>query len=339
MFPLLAAVLAVLAPLAAQARPIAVGTPAQLQAAWKSARPGDTILLAPGNYGAMGINDAQFGGTVTVRSADPRRPARFTRVTINNARNLTLSGIEFAYVPAPGEGNSQAMVRINNGSNITLDNLYVHGVLDGDVSRDVNGISAVNVEGLTISNSRLVAINAGIKTDKGRNVLIRGNDISFIGSDAMEIPGSNGITIVSNKVHDFRTNKDVHPDGVQCWTTREASGCKNVRILHNQFIGSPGHEPQGVFFGDEDRVGGYENIEITGNRFVCTMWHAINIYSGPKNVVIRNNEVIAGPNFTPWIRVDAPAVVEGNSAPTYFIGNVKIPALPPGNVIGGRFNK
>lgn len=317
---------------------ISVATPAALQSALKTARPGDVIQLAPGNYGSVVINDARYAAKVTIRSADPKRRALLTRLTINNPRNLALSGLEVSYVPKPGEGNAQVMIRINNGSGITLDNLYVHGLIDGDVSKDLNGLSAFNVEGLSVTNSRFQQVNAGIKVERGRNVVIDHNDIGFIGSDAIEIPGANGITISWNRIHDFRTNPGVHPDGVQCWTTRQASGCKNVRILKNQIIGSPGHEPQGVFFGDEDRVGGYENIEISGNRFVMTMWHAINIYSGPKNVTIRANEVIAGPNFTPWIRVDAPAVVEGNSAPAYFINSNKS-MRPAGNRIGGRYAK
>ncbi len=323
----------------AHAATIPVSTTGQLNAAWKKARPGDVILLAPGNYGAVAINDALYDAPVTVKSAEPSRMAVFTRVTINNARNLTLSGLEFAYVPAPGEANSQSMIRINGGSSIILDGIYVHGVIDGNVAPDVNGVTAVGVDGLTVSNSRFIEINAGIKTDASRNIVIRGNDIGFIGSDAIEIPGSDGVTIAWNTIHDWRTNTGVHPDGVQCWTTRQKSGCKNVRIFRNEFTGSPGHEPQGIFFGDEDKVGGYDNIEITGNRFVCTMWHAIKMYSAPKNVVIRFNEVVAGPNFTPWIAVDGPAVVEGNVAPTYLINNAKIPAVPAGNYIGGRFGQ
>lgn len=338
MFRFLAPLMALLMPVVAHAATIPVATSAQLQAAWKTAKPGDTILLAPGNYGGAGINDAKYDGMVTVKSADPKHPAVFTRITINSARNLALSGLEFAYVPAPGEGNSQTMIRINGGSGIVLDSLYVHGVIDGDVSGDVNGVTAVGVDGLTVSNSRFLEINAGIGSNASRNVVIRGNDIGFIGSDAIEIPGSDGVTIAWNTIHDWRTNKNIHPDGVQCWTTRQPSGCKNVRIFRNEFIGSPGHEPQGIFFGDEDKVGGYENIEITGNRFVCTMWHAIKIYSNPKNVVIRFNEVVAGPNMTPWIAVDGPAVLEGNVAPTFLINNAKIPTLPAGNYIGGLFS-
>ncbi|MET3710432.1 hypothetical protein ABIC65_001112 [Sphingomonas trueperi] len=309
---------------------IALTSCAGLQGALDKAKGGDTILLPAGACGAVALNDRQYDAPVTIRSADPKRRAVFTRLTLNNPRNLTLAGIEVTNA----DSNAAVMVRINNGSAVTFDDLYVHGVIDGNVAKDASGVSAFNVDGLTVSNSRFVEINAGIKAEQSRGVTIRGNDIGFIGSDAIEIPGSNGVTIAWNMLHDFRTNPGVHPDGVQCWTTRQVSGCKNVRIFRNEIIGSPGHEPQGIFFGDEDRVGGYENIEITGNRFVCTMWHAINIYSGPKNVTIRFNEVVAGPNYTPWIRVDAPSVLEGNVAPGYFIGgSVKASVVPAGNYV------
>ncbi len=317
---------------------ITVATPAQLQSAVKTARGGDVILLQPGHYGEVTLNGAQYAAAVRIRSANASHRAFFSRLTINNARNLTLSGLEISYAPAPGEGNMQTMVRVNNGFNVTLDDLYVHGVIDGKVVNDVNGVGGYDVEGFRVTNSRLLEVNAGIKARRSGNVLIQNNDIGFIGSDAIEIPGSNGVSIIANTLHDFRTNPTIHPDGVQCWTTGETSGCKNVRILRNQIIGSPGHEPQGVFFGDEDKVRGYENIEISNNRFYMTMWHAIALYSAPTNVIMRYNQVIAGPNFTPWIRVDAPATVQGNVAPAYYI-NTAESVLPAGNYIGGLFQK
>jgi hypothetical protein len=317
---------------------ITVATPVQLQAALKTAKGGDVILLKPGHYGTVTLNGAQYAAAVTIRSADPSHRAFFTRIAINNARNLTLSGLEISYTPAPGEGNMQAMVRVDNGFNVTLNDLYVHGVIDGNVTKDVYGVVGYQVEGFRVTNSRFLEVNAGIGARRSGNVLIQNNDIGFIGSDAIEIPGSNGVTITLNTLHDFRTNPGIHPDGVQCWTTNETSGCKNVHILRNQILGSPGHEPQGVFFGDETHVGGYENIEISNNRFYMTMWHAIALYNNPKNVVIRYNQVIAGPNFTPWIRVYGPATVQGNVAPAYFI-NSDVNTLPPGNTIGGLYGK
>lgn len=310
---------------------IAVATPADLPAAIARAKPGDVLQLAPGSYGALVLNNPEF----TLRSADPKRPALISRITVNNARNFTMSGLEFSYVPAPGEQNFQVMIRINGGSNVTLDGLYVHGVVDGDVRQDGHGVWAVGVDGFTVSNSRFMEINSGIKAEQSRRVRITGNDIGWIGSDAIDIPGSNGVLIDWNRVHDFRTNDGMHPDFVQCWTTRQKSGCKNVRIIRNEVQGAPGHEAQGVFFGDEDGVGGYENIEISYNLFSQTWWHAINIYGGPKNVTIRYNRVVAGVSYpTPWIRVDAPAVVEGNVAPAFFI-NSRVNVAPPGNEIGG----
>ncbi len=323
----------------AVAQVTSVSNSAELTRAIARAKGGDVIELAPGDYGVVGINKAQFDAPVTIRSADPNRPAVFSRITLNQGRNVRFSDIEVAYVPAPGEGNGQKMFRINGGSNITLDKLYVHGVIDGDVRRDANGIAAVGVEGFTVSNSRIVHINAGIAVNGGRNVRLTANEISFIGSDAIEIPGGDGVLIEGNKVRDFRTNPGLHPDFVQCWTTRQKSGCKNVRILRNEIRNTPGHESQGVFFGDEDKVGGYENIEISDNLFSMTWWHAISITGAPKNVVIRRNRVVAGPNYPrPWIRVGGPAIVEGNIAPAYLIGTKKS-IVPRGNSVGGAFRR
>jgi hypothetical protein len=337
----LLAIALLMAPAAARAATIPVATPAQLQAAWKAAKPGDTILLAPGNYGAVPINDAQYDGTVTVKSADPKRPAMFTRATLNSARNLTLSGLEFAYVPPPGETVTQPMVRINNGSNITLDGVYVHGVIDGNVAPDAHGVIAAGVDGLTIANSRFLEINIGIGVSSSRNVTIRNNDISMIGIDAIEIPGVDGALIAWNRMSKWRTVGGFHPDGIQCWTTGMPAACKNIRIISNQFLGdanpaSPYLYPQGIWFGDEMNRGDYTNIEIVGNYMRCVNWHAISMYvTQARGTVVKFNRIEACPGVTPWIKINDPgAVVEGNVAPVYFV-NTTVNRAPAGNAIGG----
>ncbi len=314
---------------------IALASCADLPAALAKAKAGDTITLPAGPCGVIAIAGRSFDTPVTIRSADPARPAVFSRLVLTGSSGLTFTDIEVSYVTKPGESNATQMVRVNGGGAIVFDRIVVHGKIDGNVRPDGNGISAVGVNGFTVRNSRLVEVNAGIAVNGGRNVRISGNDIGFIGSDAIEIPGCDGVVIDWNVVHDFRTNAGLHPDFVQCWTTRQKSGCKNVRIISNEVSNAPGNESQGVFFGDEDQVGGYENIEITGNLFLQTWWHAISITGTPKNVAIRYNRVVAGANIpTPWIRVGGPAVVEGNVAPAFFIGT-KTSVVPAGNEIGG----
>ncbi|MET3713042.1 hypothetical protein ABIC65_003761 [Sphingomonas trueperi] len=332
---------AVPAPAAAlQAQVLTVATPAELANAIAQAKSGSIIKLAPGNYGQLTLNDRVFTAAVTITSENPSRPALFTRVNLNRSVNVTFSKVEISTVL----GADDFMVRVVDGSNITFDNVYIHGLIDGAVKKDGSAISVARSNGFTLSTSRVFEIAVGIRVRQSKNVVIRDNDISMIGIDAVEIPGTNGVQIARNKISKFRTTDPYHPDSVQCWTTGETSGCKNVKIVDNQFLGDFNTTsiaypyPQGVFFGDEIGVGGYENIEVTGNLFVCPNWHAITI-GRARGTIIRNNRISACAGVTPWIRVNDPTIViQGNIAPSYYINSDK-PSRPAGNDIGSAAPK
>ena len=337
MFAFLASVAAAVAAPAATppAQVLTVATAAELANALPQAKGGTIIKLAPGNYGPLTLNDRVFTAPVTITSADPSRPALFSRVILNRSVNVTFSKVEISSVPDAKD----FMVRVSDGSNITFDNVYIHGLIDGAVKEDRNAIAVWRSDNFTLSKSRLFEIAVGIRVRQSKNVVLRDNDISMIGVDAVEIPGTNGVLIARNKISKFRTTEPYHPDDVQCWTTDETSGCKNIKIVDNQFLGdfntasTTYRYPQGIFFGDEAKVGGYANIEITGNLFVCPNWHAISIFSA-RGTIIRNNRISACPGVTPWIRVNDPTIViQGNIAPSYYINSDKA-SRPAGNDIG-----
>ncbi len=324
------------------AQVLTVSTPAELAKALPQAKGGTLIKLAPGDYGQLALRDRVFDAPVTITSADPNKPALFSRVILNRSVNITFSKVEISSVPKPND----FIVRVADGSNITFDDVYIHGLIDGAVKDDRNAISVARSDSFTLSKSRLFEIAVGIRVRQSKNVTIRDNDISMIGVDAVEIPGTDGVLIARNKISKFRTTDPYHPDAVQCWTTGETSGCKNIKIVDNQFLGdfnttsTKYRYPQGIFFGDEAKVGGYENIEITGNLFVCPNWHAISIgVGGAHGTIIRKNRIQACPGVTPWIRVNDPSIViEGNTAPIYYI-NSKKASRPARNVIGGAAPK
>ncbi|RSV41546.1 hypothetical protein CA234_09780 [Sphingomonas sp. ABOLE] len=336
MLRFLAAIFLLMAPAAACGTTIAVATPAQLTAALKVAKPGDTIALAPGSYGALILNDQVFAKPVTITSADPTHPAVFAQMVLNRAINITFSNLEVTSVVKIYD----YLIRVNGGSGITLDKLYVHGPLDGPPT-DRQGVMVAQSNGFTISGSRIVQIGVGIAVKQSRNIVIRDNDISMIGIDAIEIPGVDGALIAWNRFSKFRTIGTYHPDGIQCWTTGMPAACKNIRIIANQFIGdaqlgSAYVYPQGIWFGDEENRGDYTNIEITGNLFQCVNWQAIALYvTQAKGTIVRFNRIDACPGVTPWIKINDPgAVVEGNVAPVFYV-NTKANTLPAGNYIGG----
>lgn len=319
----------------AMAAAYTVTTPAQLNAAVARAKSDDTIIVAPGDYGMVQFGNAQFDKPVTIRSQDPKRPASFSRFWLKDPRNLILENLEFTR----GRGSEPSwakIVEISGGSDVTIKGGSVHGTLNGSPADDMNGVYFRGTRRMTVTGVTFRELNVALTFDDSADVVIDSNSFSYLGTDSINLAAVNGAKVVNNHFYDFRPVPGAHPDAIQCWTRSKTTACKNVTIHHNNFDGAPGHEFQGVFFGDEAKIGGYDNIEISDNVFTSTMWHAI--YIGPgSNIVIKNNVITAGPTMKPWIRTESPATLVGNSAPTYVIGGVQKP--PKGNKVGGLYKK
>lgn len=312
-----------------------VTTREQLVAAVTKAKGGDVIVLAEGDYGLLQFNNAQFETDVTIRSKDPERPARIAGLRMQGPRNVVFEDIEFTRA----RGNDPAwakIIEVNGGYNFTIRGGFVHGALNGSPADDINGILLRNIQRVTVAGVTFRELNNALIVGDSTDVVIDGNSFSYMAADGIDIPGVNRAKITNNHFYEFRTVDGAHPDAIQCWTRNEASACKNISIRHNNFDGAPGHEFQGVFFGDEAKIGGYDNIEIADNVFTGTMWHAVYLGAG-SNIVIKNNVITAGPTMKPWIRTESPATLIGNTAPTYVIGGVQKP--PKGNKIGGLYKK
>ena len=71
-----------------------VASAAELKAALANASGGETIVLAPGDYGALSFKH-QLPSEVTITSADADHPAVFERVSLNGASNLTFDHVVF----------------------------------------------------------------------------------------------------------------------------------------------------------------------------------------------------------------------------------------------------
>jgi len=314
---------------------ITVGSNAELTSALNAAKGGERIVLRPGNYGAVIVQNRTWQNPVTVESADPSHPAIISRFVAMDTSGMTLRNIEFTR-PLGNERPWSKIAEVTRGANIRFEGGSFYSTLDGDPSNDMQGMMARGTKDLVVSGVKFRDLYVGFTCDDCVNSVIQNNDFSIMGMDAINIAGVRGAKIAGNVFHDFRPLPGVHPDAIQCWTTRKASGCKDVTIVGNTFRGDPGHEFQGVFFGDEAGVGGYDRIMIANNTFTCTMWHAVNIARGD-DIQIANNRIFAGPNFKPWFRTAGPAKLTGNVAPSYFVQNKQ--GVPPGNKTGGMFKK
>ncbi|WP_313534414.1 right-handed parallel beta-helix repeat-containing protein [Sphingomonas sp.] len=309
-----------------QTSPNTVTTPAELAAALRSAAPGGIVALAPGHWPDIAIAGASYVAPVTITNADPANPAIIRRLVVKGSRNLTFLNLAIHRVRGAGDAAWLRMAEISDSSDIAFIGGTVNGSLDGDATNDMSGIYMRNVQRPSVTGMALRELNVALTLEDCADATVQGNDFSFISGDAIDIPGLRGGRIVGNRFRQFRPGPGSHPDAIQCWTRGKSSGCKDVAIIGNTFEGDPGFEFQGVFFGDEAGVSGYDRIRIEANTLSGTMWNAIYIGGAGVDQVIRFNRIARGAKITPWIRTAAQAIVEGNFAPSYQLqGKATVP--------------
>jgi hypothetical protein len=323
-------VIATLAMLAA----ISVSTKEQLTTAIAQARAGDVIQLAKANYGAVTISGRSFSSTVTIKSASASAPATLSGLQLKNVSNLTFQDIEFTRERGTDPYWTK-MVTAESATNLSFIGGFVHGPANADWQDDMYGMYIHNSTGIRISGVTFHDLRVALMIEDSTTFRIEKSFFSYLSADAMDIPGTNGGIIANNSIFTFDLMPGAHPDGIQCWTAGKTTGCKNLQITSNTFTGTVGNEFQGIFFGDEAGVNGYDNIQIVGNVFKNLLWHAICIAGQDTGLTIKNNNVTAGPNYRSWIRTAGPATVLGNVAPTYVIAN-KL-GVPDGNTVGGVY--
>lgn len=293
-----------------------VSTLDQLYAALAAAKGGETILLAEGEYGAFtlltksGFNYA-YPSTVTIASANPKRPAVFTSIDVRKAKNLTFDGILFDYRFQPGTPVHVKPFIISNGENITIRN----SVFDGDVARGVSpkedglgyGIGLVMraSRGSRVENNEIFGFHRGMTMGAGFDAVIRGNDIHSLRSDGMDFAQMQGVLIEGNYIHDFvrSTLKSDHADMIQFWTNGTKLPSINITIRGNVLMAGKGNSTQTIFMRNDQVDRGlkgpemfYRNVVIEDNVIVNGHAHGITLGEAT-GVRIRNNTLVRGQAF------------------------------------------
>jgi len=329
-------VLCAIAPLAAC--PVQADTnvsdPGQLAGALAS---GGTILLAAGDYGALTLTSATSG--VTLRSADPAHPARFTGLMVNGASNVTLDALIFDYSYQSGDAFWTAPFAVQGSRNLTI----TRSRFDGDVAKgggaadngypSATGLSVQGSSNVTLSGNRISNFMRGLVVDDSNKVTVSGNDITAIRTDGMDFSAVQNVQIVGNYLHDFKTStgSDDHPDMIQIFTAGSTKPTRDVTIRDNILNSGAGHWTQSIFMGNEVVASGqagasmfYRNITITGNVIINAHLHGITVgetegLTITRNTVIHNRRSDSGGNVelnTPRINVAAASrnvKIQGNA--------------------------
>lgn len=259
-------------------------TPATLTRVLASAEGGDTIILAPGDYGRVTLSRRRFARPVTLDA----RQARFEQLTVRGASGVVIAG---GIVQSPPE---------------TL------GVF-------IDGSDHVTVRDMTIGGALV-----GITLRRSTDVVVAGNRLLGVRSDGINIGMSQRVRVERNECRDFRPVPPVfdsrgklvkdgdHPDCIQGWSRPGDAPTGDVTVIGNRAVG----RMQGVFFNNYVRDGvddgGYDRMVVRNNDLTLSMYNGV-VLEAVRGAVVTGNIVRPEPGarnlwwpfrpVTPWIKL------------------------------------
>lgn len=320
-------------PTSALANTVTVSTTDQLTTALSRARGGETILIAPGEYGFLFVRNRLFPSRVTIRGQDARRPPRFAMVRVDNCANIDLVSFDCGGSAKPVNQGWLGFLDVRNSQKIVVRGVRVNGVLDhatgysDDLCVNYRNCSEVNIESCSVDIARIA-----LSLQDCRDVTVTSNSFTRVCGDAMRCAGVENGVFSSNSVTRFLAHPTFHNDGFQIFTSSSAGPCNNIVVRDNIFVYGQGlGSAQGIFIRSET-LQPHQNIRIENNLIYTEVWHSINL-SNTIGGLIRNNTAIVPPDVEgrqskgrrgAWILVgqnSQDVLVERNVANSYTFGD------------------
>ena len=188
---------------------ILVHNAAELMSAFATAKDGDRLELAAGNYSGVDLAGRKFSAGVTITSADPNNRAVLTNyLNISNVTGLTVQGIDVdAAKLAPN--NSFQRIQIDGSQNVALIDMAV----TGHIPTATEGVSPS-------SASAKIQPIAGYGYDVG-----------------VKVAYSNGVTLSHMDLSDLRVaasltdSQNVNLDNVEIYSVREGINMNDVNVF------------------------------------------------------------------------------------------------------------
>ncbi|WP_103336427.1 right-handed parallel beta-helix repeat-containing protein [Pseudotabrizicola formosa] len=272
-----------------------------------AARPGDILELEGGDYGALTVRRAGGEPTlpVTVRSADPANPARFSELTLHEMTYLVLDGLVFDYRYSAGDKHNIRPFRLLSSRGLTIRN----SLFDGDrVPDDSLGDAYPTGFGVAVSRSAEIRLEANEIRDFYRGLVIGDtvdmavvrNDIHSMRMDGMNLAQVERVLIEENLIRDFTRalDSDDHADMIQFWTNKTERPNRDITIRNNVLNSGLGGYTQSIFMRNEEvdtgRAGAemyYQDVLIEGNVIINAHMHGITV-GETDGLIIRNNSVL-----------------------------------------------
>lgn len=274
-----------------------IASAAEFTAAIAVARGGETLMLAPGNYGSLNLWKRTFAPAVTIASADPARPAAFDDVTLNAVENIAFDAVKIGRPRKTDEPDWKYMNRWTAVKNVAATRCTFHGSENGTSTDDIVGLLVSDSDGITITGGTFTELVRGAMFQRSRKIVVNDNRFRIIRSDGIDFAACANVQIARNVFSDFDPQGDPeqggdHADAIQFWTAGQTQGCSNVLIRDNLVIGAYPQTAQGILIQDEAGLrasgAGHRGFTISGNRVFDTMWWGIRVV-GVDGLILNDN--------------------------------------------------
>lgn len=272
-------------------RSILVNNTIDLNRAIKTSIAGDTILVAPGNYGNVLVNSINRG-PVTIKSANSNAEAVLDSVIVSRSSNFTFSNFEVSHPLKAGEGENFTMVRVQFSRDITFVDMNVHGSLNNNPNDDGKGFTSKASSRIAVLDSTFSELNVAAGFGRGSDIIFAGNTINNAreGLNVVQIDG--GLVernFISNILPD--ASRGDHGDAIQVHAGGQATSSNDL-IFRGNVMKLGNSASHGIYINNEKGDQGlvHTNITVEGNYYEGNARHGITV-NYAHNVAVHDNTV------------------------------------------------
>jgi hypothetical protein len=270
-----------------------VATTTDLVSALTNAKGGEILLLAPGNYPVLVLQDIRPESAVVIASADPANPATLWGVEADACQNLTFRDL----IVRLNLRTKMAFVA-THCADIRLLRVDIH-----DSAKSVNsGLLFRWVQNATVVQSRFHDIGDAVQIRTCTKIEVVDCEFNDIRGDGINTTDSSHVTLSRNHFTDFFPSPGDHPDAMQFYTFRQTTSATDILINDNVITRGKGGVIQGIFMGNEADIP-YQRVKIQGNALAGTMYNGIAMGNG-RDVTVRDNFVLPYDDMESWIRLE-----------------------------------
>lgn len=286
---------------------IRVTNQAELDAAVKAAKSGDTVVLAAGNYTQLQVDNKISVAAITFKSETASNPA-----VIGYARTINSDGVVFQDLKVGRnlvEGVDTYytnMALVQNAKNVSFQGVQFFST-GADTSYLGRGLMIRDSANVTVQASDFSHLSTGMLTMTSTGLNVLNSKFHDLRIDGAEFTAVKNVLIDGNDFRDFRSSYTDHADAIQFWTNGTKQASTDVVISNNIVMPGTGKGSQGIYIQDE--IGGipYERITIKNNLLLDKgeYWNGITVRGG-KDITIEGNTSISPTTDKNvfWIRLD-----------------------------------